>query len=56
MAPRRVTPKRKSGLFNKRAPFWRGERAEDIVRRRVEVYASEAREKRRKRRRRRSRE
>lgn len=35
---KRVHPKRKNGLFNKNAPFWRGERAEDIVKARVEGY------------------
>ena len=38
MKKRRVHPKRKNGLFNKEAPFWRGERAEEIVKRRVESY------------------
>lgn len=35
---KRIHPKRKNGLFNKDAPFWRGERAEDIVNARVEGY------------------
>lgn len=35
---KRIHPKRKNGLFNADAPFWKGERAEDIVRRRVAGY------------------
>ncbi len=35
---RRVHPKRENGLFNPDAPFWKGERAEHIVKRRVEGY------------------
>lgn len=38
MKKQRIHPKRKNGLFNEDAPFWRGERAEDIVRRRVATY------------------
>lgn len=36
---KRIHRKRKNGLFNKKAPFWRGERAEDIVNARVKGYA-----------------
>lgn len=35
---KRIHPERKNGLFNREAPFWKGERAEDIVRERVEGY------------------
>jgi len=35
---KRVHPQRKNGLFNAKAPFWRGERAEDIVNARVAGY------------------
>jgi hypothetical protein len=34
----RIHPRRKNGWFNKRAAFWRGERAEQIVKARVEKY------------------
>lgn len=40
---KRIHPRRKNGLFNRDAPFWRGERAEDIVQRRVEGYKSKKR-------------
>lgn len=33
-----IHPRRKNGLFNEDAPFWKGERAEHIVRARVEGY------------------
>lgn len=35
---KRVHPHRKNGLFNKNAPFWKGERAEKIVQERVKSY------------------
>jgi len=35
---KRIHPARKNGLFNKDAPYWKGERAEDIVRARVRSY------------------
>lgn len=35
---KRIHPRRKNGLFNKDAPFWRGERAEHIVKKRVAGY------------------
>lgn len=35
---KRVHPRRKNGLYNKKAPFWKGERAEDIVNTRVQSY------------------
>lgn len=35
---KRTHPKRKNGLFNPDAPFWKGERAEDIVAARVARY------------------
>lgn len=35
---KRIHPRRRNGLFNPKAPFWRGERAEDIVKARVEGY------------------
>lgn len=35
---KRVHPRRKNGLFNKDAPFWKGERAEHIVDARVAGY------------------
>ena len=35
---KRIHPKRKNGLFNPDAAFWRGERCEEIVRRRVKGY------------------
>jgi len=35
---KRIHPQRKNGLFNKNAPFWRGERAEHIVKARVAGY------------------
>lgn len=38
MKKRRVYPHRRNGLFDKDAPFWRGERAEHIVQKRVEGY------------------
>jgi hypothetical protein len=38
MKTRRVHRRRKRGLFNPDAPFWRGERAEDIVKARVAGY------------------
>jgi hypothetical protein len=41
-----VSPPRKNGLFNKDAPFWRGERAEHIVKARVEGYKRKPRKKR----------
>lgn len=38
LSMKRIHPKRRNGLFNKDAPFWRGERAEHIVRERVKGY------------------
>lgn len=35
---KRVWPLRRNGLFDKNAPFWRGERAEQIVKKRIEGY------------------
>lgn len=35
---KRIHPRRRNGLFNKDASFWRGERAEQIVKIRVEGY------------------
>ena len=35
---KRVHPKRKNGLYNPDAPYWKGERAEHIVAKRVEGY------------------
>jgi hypothetical protein len=35
---KRIHRRRENGLFNKDAPFWRGERAEDIVKARVAGY------------------
>lgn len=35
---KRVHPKRKNGLFNPEAPYWKGERAETIVKERVAGY------------------
>lgn len=35
---KRIHPRRKDGLINKKAPFWKGERAEDIVAKRVNGY------------------
>ena len=35
---KRVYPRRRNGLFDKDAPFWRGERAEQIVQKRVQGY------------------
>jgi hypothetical protein len=35
---KRVHPKRQNGWYNKDAPYWKGERAEDIVRERVRGY------------------
>jgi hypothetical protein len=43
---RRIHPKRKNGLFNKDAPFWKGERAEQIVKKRVEGYKRNAKKRR----------
>lgn len=43
---KRIHKKRRNGLFNKDAPFWRGERAEDIVKKRVEGYKRKPRKKR----------
>lgn len=45
---KRVHAKRKNGLFNKDAPFWRGERAEEIVRKRVEGYKKKVKRKKKK--------
>lgn len=35
---KRLVPKRENGLFNPRAAFWKGERAEQIVKTRVAGY------------------
>jgi len=35
---KRVHPHRKNGLYNMKASYWKGERAEDIVNARVESY------------------
>lgn len=40
---KRVHPKRKNGLFNPDAPFWKGERAEHIVKKRVKSYVKKKR-------------
>lgn len=45
---KRVHPKRKNGLFNPDAPYWKGERAEDIVVKRVEEYKKKKARKKRK--------
>ena len=45
---KRVHPKRKNGLFNKDAPFWRGERAEQIVEKRIQGYKNKKRKPRKK--------
>lgn len=43
MKKKRIHPKRKNGLYNKNAPFWKGERAEHIVKARVEGYKKKKR-------------
>jgi hypothetical protein len=40
---KRIVPKRKNGLFNPDAPFWKGERAEHIVQKRVAGYKKKKR-------------
>jgi len=35
---KRIHSRHKNGWFNKDAPFWRGERAEQIVKERVLTY------------------
>jgi len=35
---KRVHRRRKNGLYNKNAPFWKGERAENIVEKRIAGY------------------
>ena len=35
---KRVHPKRKDGIINTDAPYWKGERAEQIVKKRVAGY------------------
>ena len=45
---KRIHPRRKNGLFNKSAPFWKGERAEDIVAKRVAGYTKKKRTSRKK--------
>jgi hypothetical protein len=42
---KRIHPRRKNGLFNKDAPFWKGERAEDIVKKRIAGYKKKPRKK-----------
>lgn len=41
----RIWLTRKAGLFNKKAPYWKGERAEDIVKKRVAGYKKKKRRK-----------
>ena len=42
----RIHPERKNGLFNPKASYWKGERAETIVKARVATYTKAARKKR----------
>lgn len=35
---KRVHPKRRNGLFNPEAPFWRGDRADGIMKARLKQY------------------
>ena len=43
---KRIHPRRKDGIINKDAPYWKGERAEDIVKKRVAGYKKKPRKKR----------
>lgn len=45
MKKKRIHPRRKNGLFNKKAPYWKGERAEDIVNARIDGYKRKTRRK-----------
>jgi hypothetical protein len=42
---KRIWPKRKAGIINKDAAYWRGERAEHIVKKRVAGYKKSKRRK-----------